>query len=110
MSKKIKWSYFEQKLIYNDRIKILSPVISFAFLMWCICGVFFQKWINQANKRLFDSYRVSKNGKWPYFGVKIDDQNIAFLKKFAFVMRMICGQTKLIQYFDHIHIQIFACK
>ena len=73
--------------------------------MWCICGVFFQKWINQANKRLFDSYRVSKNGKWPSFGVKIDDQNIGSLKNFAFLMWRIsaAAQTKLI----HISISQF---
>ena len=55
-------------------IKILSPLKSVAFLMWCICGVFFQKWINRANKRhtpyhkgktfpgtqYFDYIRISK--------------------------------------------------
>ena len=64
----------EQKLRYNDMIKILSPLKSVVFLMWCICGVFFQKWINRTNKRhtpyhkgktfpgtqYFDYIRISK--------------------------------------------------
>ena len=48
---------------------------------------FFYKWMHQANKRIFKSYRVSKKRKkWAYFVTAIDifgyDQNIRFPKKF----------------------------
>ena len=38
-----------------------------AFVMWSIYGAFNQKWIDQANKRLFDPYRVSKKYKMALF-------------------------------------------
>ena len=38
---------------YMDMIKMLGLLKSFAFLMLSILGAFFQKCINQANKRLF---------------------------------------------------------
>ena len=47
--------------------------------------MFFQKGIDQANKRVFWPYRVSKNAKWPYFGAKIEingyNQNIGSPEK-----------------------------
>ena len=68
VSKKLKWPYFGLKIgIYMDVIKILGLVKSFEFNVWCICGAFYQKWIDQANKRLFDPYRVSKKYKMALF-------------------------------------------
>ena len=59
-----------QKLRYKDIVKILGPLRSFSFLVWCINGTLFRKWIDQANKRSFQPYKVSKKSKWSYFGEK----------------------------------------
>ena len=56
----------------NNIIKILGLMKSFAFVMWCICGASYQKWIDQANKRLFYPYGVSKKYKKPIFWPKIE--------------------------------------
>ena len=74
-----------QKLRYMDIIKISGLQNNFAFVMRSICGAFLQKGIDQANKRVFRPYRVSKNAKLPFFGAKIYgyDQNIGSLEKFC---------------------------
>ena len=61
-----------QKLRYKDIVKILGPLRSFSFLVWCIYGALFRKWIDQANKRSFQPYKLSKKSKWSYFGEKIE--------------------------------------
>ena len=66
-SKNKKWPDLGLKLGYIDEIKILGLVKSFAFVIWCICGAFYQKWIDQANKRLFYPYRVSITYKMALF-------------------------------------------
>ena len=69
-----------------DIIKICGLLKSFAFVMLSILGAFFQKWIDKANKRLFQPYRVSKKLNWPYFSGKIEiyghDQNVWSPEKF----------------------------
>ena len=59
-------------LRYIDLIRILGLLKSFAFMIRSKSGAFFQKGIKLANKKLFWPYRVSKNGKVPYFGAKIE--------------------------------------
>ena len=89
------------KLEYMDVIKILGLVKSFAFMMWCICGAFYQKWIDLSNKGLFNPYMVSKKYKmalfWPKIGINGCDQNIGSGEKFCLcdVVHLWCLLSKM---------------
>ena len=75
-------------------IKIFGLLKSFAFVMWCICGAFFQEGIDQADKRLFWPCRVSKMQKGFILVNKLGCMDIikilGLLRSFTFVMRCNC--------------------
>ena len=70
-----------------DVIKILGLVKSFALMMWCIYGAFYQKWIDLSTKGLCHPCRVSKKNKmalfWPQIGIDGCNQNIGARVKFC---------------------------
>ena len=57
---------------YKDMIKIPGLVKSVAFVMWCLCGAFSQKSLDQAKKKTNVTMQGSTKSKWPYFGTKIE--------------------------------------
>ena len=65
--KNTEWPYFGRKTgIYRCAQNIVSRE-KFCIVMWSICGAFYQKLIDQANRRLFYPYCVSKRYKMALF-------------------------------------------
>ena len=91
--KNAKWPYLCVKIKIYGYSQNIGPPRKFCLCdvvhFWCL----FKKWMDQANKRPFQPYRVSKKTKWPCFERKLRYNDmikiLSTLKRFAFLMRFL---------------------